>query len=167
MAETSGSSNALSQEELSRRKFLNLAINGVGAGITAVLAVPLAGYFLDPALRSAESKRAWVKLGAASDLTASPKPYNFQTVRKEGFMQQKVSATAYAFLDENGEVRALNNTCTHLGCPAGWDESKGKFFCPCHGGVYSKTGKKEAGPPPADLLVYDAKVEDGTVFISV
>ena len=167
MADSAGTPNALSQEDVSRRKFLNLAINGVGAGLTAVLAVPLAGYFLDPALRSAGSARSWVKLASASDLTNSPQPFKFQTVRKDGFMQQKADATAYAFLDEDGQVTALNNICTHLGCPAGWDGAKNKFFCPCHGGVYSKSGKKEQGPPPADLHRYEAKIEDGSVYISV
>ncbi|MEB3198072.1 MAG: ubiquinol-cytochrome c reductase iron-sulfur subunit [Candidatus Sericytochromatia bacterium] len=166
MADTAGTAPTSTSDDITRRKFLNQAINVVGAGITAILAVPLTAYFLDPAVRSSASKKNWVKLGPASDLTASPKAFNFQTVRTEGFMKQNVNATAYAFMDDAGQPQALSNTCTHLGCPAGWDEAKGKFFCPCHGGVYTKDGTNVAGPPPRPLPRFEAKVENGDVYIN-
>lgn len=164
MADTT---HAASPDDISRRNFLNLAINGVGAAMTAVLAVPLTGYFLDPALRSAESKKNWVKIGGAGDISDTPKQFTFQTERVEGFMRQQVNATAYVFKDEKGEPYALSNTCTHLGCPASWDGANSRFFCPCHGGQYDKTGKNVAGPPPRPLAQFSAKIENGDLYISV
>ena len=156
----------MAEADLSRRHFLNVMVNAVGAGITAILAVPLAGYFLDPAMRKAGGEKNWVKLGAATDLTDTPKAYTFQTMRTEGFMKQQVNASAYAFI-ENGQPRAISNTCTHLGCPAGWNAEKNEFHCPCHGGVYDKTGKNIGGPPPSPLPSFDAKIENGEIYISV
>jgi menaquinol-cytochrome c reductase iron-sulfur subunit len=157
----------MAEADLSRRHFLNVAVNAVGAGITAILAVPIAGYFLDPALRSSDSKKNWVKLGPASDLGADPKEFAFQTIRSEGFMKQNVNAKAYAYLADDGKPVAFSNICTHLGCPAGWEASESKFRCPCHGGVYDKTGKNIAGPPPRPLPPFEAKLEGGDVYISV
>lgn len=153
-------------EDLSRRQFLNVMVNAVGAGITAILAVPLAGYFLDPAMRKAGGAKTWVKLGPASELSDTPKVYTFQAVRTEGFMKQQVNASAYAFMD-GGQAKAISNTCTHLGCPAGWNADKNEFHCPCHGGVYDKTGKNIGGPPPAPLPAFTAKIENGDLYIEV
>ena len=153
--------------DLSRRQFLNTMVNAIGAGITAILAVPLAGYFLDPAMRKAAGEKNWVKLGAAGELSDTPKAYTFQTVRTEGFMKQQVNASAYAFMGEDGQPKAISNTCTHLGCPAGWNADKSEFHCPCHGGVYDKTGKNIGGPPPRPLPSFEAKIENGDLYIEV
>ena len=41
----------MAEADLSRRQFLNTAVGAIGAAITAIVAVPVAGYFIDPALR--------------------------------------------------------------------------------------------------------------------
>ena len=157
----------MAEADLSRRHFLNVAVNAVGAGITAILAVPLTGYFLDPALRTTVGTKNWVKIGSKGELGADPKEFAFQTVRSEGFMKQSVSAKAYAYVDDKGAPVAFSNICTHLGCPAGWQEDEGLFLCPCHGGKYDKTGKNIGGPPPRPLPVYEAKFEGDDLLISV
>ena len=156
----------MGQEDLSRRQFLNVAVNAIGALITAVVAVPVAGYFIDPVLRGKSGAGDWVKLAPVGELGADPKEFQFSTVRSEGFMKQEVSAKAYAYV-EGDKARAFSNICTHLGCPAGWDGSKQKFFCPCHGGVYDKSGQNVAGPPPRPLPPYETKIEDGYVYIQI
>jgi cytochrome b6-f complex iron-sulfur subunit len=32
-----------------------------------------------------------------------------------------------------------------------WQEGKGEFLCPCHGGRFSSTGVVLGGPPPRPL----------------
>lgn len=151
---------------LSRRDFLNTAVNAMGAVITAIIAVPVAGYFLDPALRAAAGEADWIKLGPVADINATPAVYRVTAEKADGFMKKQVSANVYAF-SENGEAVAMSNTCTHLGCPVTWQPGDSKFFCPCHGGVYDKTGDNIAGPPPAPLPRYATKVENGELFIQV
>lgn len=159
----------MAEADQSRRQFLNLMVNAIGAGMTAVLAVPFAGYFLDPQVNPARrgGSKSWVKLGPATDLTKTPKQYAFQTVRTEGFMKQQVNETAFAFLDDSGKPVVISNTCTHLGCPANWDASKNEFFCPCHGSSFDKTGKNVAGPAPRPLPGFEAKLEGGDIYINV
>lgn len=153
-------------ETLSRRNFLNTAIGAVGAVITAIIAVPVAGYFIDPALRQSGSKGSWVKLGPAADLSETPKQFAVSTERLDGFMTQKVNATVYAYT-VNGEPLALSNTCTHLGCPAAYTEADKEFHCPCHGGVYDITGKNIGGPPPKPLPRFATKIENGDLYVEI
>lgn len=41
--------------------------------------------------------------------------------------------------------------CPHLGCYFQWQAAQKKFFCPCHGSVFSILGEHEAGPAPRGL----------------
>lgn len=154
--------------DLSRRQFLNTAINAVGAVMTAIIAVPIAGYFMDPVVRTsgAGAGGTWVRLGSASELGNAPKKFTISTEKVDGFMKQKFAADVYAY-QEGDQLIALSNTCRHLGCPVGYDEKQEKFVCPCHGGVYKKNGEKESGPPPGPLGSYKAKIENGDVMILV
>ncbi len=64
-----------------------------------------------------------------------------------------------------GEVVALSEKCTHLGCRVPYCESSGRFECPCHGSVFSRAGDYLSGPAPRGMDRYPAEVEDGLVFI--
>jgi cytochrome b6-f complex iron-sulfur subunit len=63
--------------------------------------------------------------------------------------------------------RVFSGVCTHLGCIVRWEEQKGRFLCPCHQGIFDKTGKVISGPPPRPLDEFQVKVEDKLVFIMV
>jgi menaquinol-cytochrome c reductase iron-sulfur subunit len=155
----------MAEADLSRRQFLNTAINAVGAVMTAMIAVPIAGYFMDPVLRSASGAAGtWVKLAGVSELGDAPKKFTISAEKVEGFMKQKVAADVYAFKDGDKMI-AMSNTCQHLGCPVAYTESDGKFHCPCHGGVYDKQGTNIGGPPPRPLARYATKVENGDLMI--
>jgi menaquinol-cytochrome c reductase iron-sulfur subunit len=152
--------------DLSRRQFLNTAVNAVGAVITAIIAVPVAGYFIDPALKQGGGAGGWIKLASMSQLTGTPAQFTVSAERTEGFMKQNVKANVYAFV-KDGQPTALSNVCTHLGCPVSWDAGSAHFNCPCHGSVFDATGKNIAGPAPKPLPTYATKVENGELFIQV
>ena len=49
-----------------------------------------------------------------------------------------------------GTFLAYNSTCTHQGCPVGYNGSQ--FACPCHGATYAvATGDVTGGPAPLPL----------------
>lgn len=156
----------MAEADLSRRQFLNTAVGAVGAVITAIIGVPIAGYFIDPALRKGAGEGSWVKLKPLAELTDTPVQFVVSATKVDGFMKQNVNATVYAF-QLNGEPVAMSNICTHLGCPASWDAGQNKFFCPCHGGVYAKDGTNVAGPPPRPLPRFATKVENGDLYVQV
>jgi Rieske Fe-S protein len=65
---------------------------------------------------------------------------------------------------------ALSSTCPHLGCQVHWEANNDRFFCPCHNGIFDRSGKATAGPPAdagQSLLRYPLKVEGGLLFIEV
>ena len=64
------------------------------------------------------------------------------------------------------EVRAFSAVCTHLGCIVRWDPKPDHvWFCPCHGGRYSRDGRVVAGPPPRPLVAVPVTVRDGQLFV--
>ena len=152
---------------LSRRQFFNTAVNAVGAVVTAIVAVPVAGSFIDPALKKATGAGSWVKLGSLSQISATPTQFTVSAERVEGFMKQRVNATVYAFTGQDGQPVAMSNICTHLGCPVTYQGEKSEFFCPCHGSIFDKSGKPTAGPAPSPLPTFATKVENGDLYVEV
>ncbi len=66
----------------------------------------------------------------------------------------------------NGEVVALSEKCTHLGCRTPFCDSSGRFECPCHGSVFNRAGDYAAGPAPRGMDRYPVEEgEDGLLYI--
>jgi len=69
-------------------------------------------------------------------------------------------------LNVGGEVRAFEATCTHEGCPLGWNAQQRLIRCPCHGGAYDVMGRVVEGPPPAPLPRLGAEVGGGMIYVA-
>ncbi|MEE9416980.1 MAG: ubiquinol-cytochrome c reductase iron-sulfur subunit [Acidimicrobiales bacterium] len=66
----------------------------------------------------------------------------------------------------NGEIVALSEKCTHLGCRTPYCESSGQFECPCHGSVFNRAGDYVTGPAPRGMDSYPIEIgDDGLVYI--
>jgi cytochrome b6-f complex iron-sulfur subunit len=64
---------------------------------------------------------------------------------------------------------ALSDTCPHLGCKVHWEDTKNRFFCPCHNGTFDAKGKGTGGPPgdaSQELFAYDLKIGGNMLFIN-
>ncbi len=57
-------------------------------------------------------------------------------------------------LTSDGEIRAFNAICTHVGCTVEFRRAEEDIFCNCHNGVYDLHGKNVSGPPPRPLQEY-------------
>ncbi|MDX6459687.1 MAG: hypothetical protein QOE55_3384 [Acidobacteriaceae bacterium] len=151
----------------SRRVFLfklSLLINGA---VGAVLAVPLFGYLLGPALQKKGSDNSWVTLGPLTDFPEGETrlvsyrnpvttPWDGQTGDIPCWVRRVSGATFQVF--------AIN--CAHLGCPVRWFAQSKLFLCPCHGGAYYADGARASGPPERGLFEYDHKIVDNILMIS-
>lgn len=69
---------------------------------------------------------------------------------------------------------ALYRKCTHVGCVVPWlDEdpseddlaAKGRFNCPCHGGIFDRYGVVHAGPPSRPLDIFPITIENGELVV--
>ena len=149
-----------------RRAFLfKLSLLANGA-VGAVLAVPIIGYLLGPALKKGSSYNSWVALGPLSDFPESETrlvnyrnpvttPWDGQTGDIPCWVR-RVSGTTF-------QVFAIN--CAHLGCPVRWFAQSKLFLCPCHGGAYYADGSRASGPPERGLFEYEHKVSGDKLMI--
>ena len=151
----------------SRRAFLfKLSLLANGA-VGAVLAVPIIGYLLGPALKKGSSSNSWIALGPLSDFPeGETRLVNFRNPVTTSWDGQtgdipcwvrRVSGTTF-------QVFAIN--CAHLGCPVRWFAQSKLFLCPCHGGAYYADGARASGPPERGLFEYDHKITGDTLMIS-
>ena len=85
--------------------------------------------------------------------------------RRDGYTEVVEQRTVFLVRTGASECRALDSTCTHLGCRVSWDSEYQELRCPCHGGVYDKTGAVKAGPPPAPLASVDTRIDGGRVLV--
>lgn len=61
----------------------------------------------------------------------------------------------------NGDIVAISEKCTHLGCRVPFCESSGQFECPCHGSVFNRAGDFIAGPAPRGMDRHPTEIGDG------
>ena len=135
-----------------RRKFINLILGGGLLGWLASTLYPVISYLIPPA--RSEARVRSVKAGSVDQFKL-----NSSKIIKFG----RIPVILIRKID--GQFVALSATCTHLGCIIKWEEDKERFFCPCHKGIFDKTGEVLGGPPPRPLDQYKVEVENRLVFI--
>ncbi len=175
-------------EEMSRRRFLHGIVVAVGGIIGTLLGLPIAGYFLSPALKdnkvyaqvdrlsrprwlassrsSGVGGSAWTPIASAGEAQAGePVEKAYAWRRKEGWMTTSGRSSVWLVKHEDGSFTAFDPHCTHLGCPYSWNAEEALFKCPCHDAAFDIHGQVVQGPPPRGLDHYEVKVEGDKVLI--
>lgn len=62
-------------------------------------------------------------------------------------------------------LRVVEQTCTHLGCPVNWVPTDGRFECPCHGSQFNRDLSVYHGPAPDPLHEHEFKLSGDTLTI--
>lgn len=132
-----------------------------GLGASYGTAALYAGRYLYPAGPRA---RAWLYVARVADVPVGGS-LNYTTPggEKVAIARQAASGGAEDFV-------ALSSTCPHLGCQVHWESQNQRFFCPCHNGIFDKSGKGTGGPPGdagQSLPRYPLKSEGGLLYIEV
>lgn len=157
----------MESKDISRRQFLNYALMGTGGFLAAMPVVPMLRFAVDPLLQQTENNNM-VKIGPVDQFNETPQRVTFKMEVKDGWYTSNNTFTAWVFKDK-GEIVALSPICTHLGCTVMWEGSEqheNEFYCPCHGGRYTKDGVNIPNTPPkAPLAVYDQRIEDGNLYL--
>ncbi len=147
-----------------RRSFLKGGIAFIGSLISFAIGVPLIGFAISPALKKGSKK--WVDVGIVDLLKGSRyKKINYTFQSKDGWVEINKKRSVYVTDKGDGDFVVFSRVCTHLNCLVRWNESKGQFLCPCHGGVFDKEGNVVAGPPSRPLERMPLKVEDGVLYV--
>lgn len=136
---------------MNRRSFLTWGSAGfvtlcsaVGVSFGAVVRFMIPSVFYEPP--------QLFKIGVPADF-----PYGAPTF----LANEKI----FVFRERGRGFAVASAVCTHLGCTVNFFPSDDKFHCPCHGSVFSATGKVLHGPAPKPLnwfevtLARDGKLE--------
>ena len=145
---------------MSRQKMLAGATIGLGALMSAIIAVPVTITVLAPSFKTI--KEYPVDIGPT---TLYPKvgqgqiPWHAVTFENRPDDTTGLSRRlVYVRNDGDDKFTAIANTCMHLGCPV--QANATGFACPCHGGQYDSQGRRIAGPPVRPLNRYETTVDD-------
>ncbi len=156
--------NASSNKKMTRRDFMKAAIVSIGGLIGAAVGLPAIAYIVGPALK--QTAETWIRLGSINKIELN-NPTLFKTTvdTQTGWISTQEEISAYVLTENGNDFVAISNICTHLGCRVRWIAEEGKFFCPCHNGVFAKDGTVVSGPPPRPLDRFETKAESGILYI--
>ena len=151
--------------ETSRRRFLATVTNGIMGIIGAVVAY-IGGRAALSSTAAAQGN--WLPASSILDLKDNePTPVTLTVSRLDGFREVIDKKTIFLVKTSDKEVAAMDSTCSHLGCLVAWDAQAQLFKCPCHGGVYDRTGAVKDGPPPQALTKLSTRLDGQRVLVQV
>ena len=141
-----------------RREFLKRITGLMSVLVAATLAVPLLGSIIGPSFRM--KKPRWANVGDISSLTiGQPTNMKFAFKTEDAYLRETVIYDIWVIKHSPSEVTVFSPICTHLGCRYIWHPATNEFACPCHGSIYSNTGKVLGGPAPRPLDTLPWKLE--------
>ena len=148
-----------------RRTLLVRFIQSIHAVMGATLALVVGGAVVAPSFTRRQS--AWLPAGDFAALEDGlPLPVTLRVARPDGATEMIDRRVVY-LVRAGHDVRALDSTCTHLGCRTKFNPESKRIECPCHGGVYDAAGNVVSGPPPSPLRRLATRVDNDTVFVEI
>ena len=147
-----------------RRGFLKAATAVLGSVVALVLGIPLIGTVVGTIYRM--RKLNWAKVAEVDSLPLEqPVKLSWTDQKVDEFIRERVERDVWAIKHSPAEVTVYSPVCPHLGCQYNWHPDKHAFICPCHGSIYSITGKVLGGPAPRPLDTLPTKLENGVLYV--
>lgn len=137
---------------MTRRTFLIMLLSTTGVLGAAGLLAPIVRYAY-PAVKAVAVAK--LKVATAAQLAAAGGELDFD-------YQDTPSSLVKL---EDGTYVGVSRVCTHLGCIIKWQAEDARFFCPCHAGIFSPTGKVLGGPPPRPLAKLVVRVQGADIWV--
>lgn len=146
-----------------RRTVLGVLVGVINLVLVGGIVGPVLGFIGSPV--ASKMKGGWHPVLAEADLpVGTTREVTFSMMVKDGYMMTERNYTVFVRRHADGIV-CFDPACTHLGCRIKLDEKKGRYMCPCHGGVFDAEGKVVSGPPPKPLEEHPVKIEGGKVWV--
>jgi Rieske Fe-S protein len=154
------------EADAGRRRFLSGVISVIQGSIAATLTFLLGGAAAAPGF--GKHRTNWWPAIPLDDLPeGEPTPVTIRVAREDGYSQAVDRQIVFLVRTGDAQVAGLSSTCTHLGCRVSWDATAQVLKCPCHGGVFDRTGAVRAGPPPAPLPTIQTRLEGNQVLVQL
>jgi menaquinol-cytochrome c reductase iron-sulfur subunit len=162
---------AFEGETVTRRRLMDLTVNGAGAITVAAIALPALGFALGPLF--SRIPFAWQPIGTPSDFPNDTYVTKVITIvpgigeagKSIAYVRGRNPSIDTEPEDQYNHFVALSSRCMHLGCPVRFTPAAGRFICPCHGGVYDFRGIPTGGPPVRPLDHFYTRLNNGLVEI--
>lgn len=151
---------------MERRKALTLLVHGGSASIAALVGIPTLIYAISPGTNR-RSEQRWGSLGPLADFVPGTISAAVVQLPKDDRVSSPVKPGVYVWRVDQEEVIVFSRSCTDLGCPVTFDPGSECFFCPCHGGIFSKQGDPMAGPPDRPLYRYHTRLQNDELQIDL
>ena len=154
-----------------RRGFLRTVTGWLAAAMGAVVTLPGLGFLASPLVRETVRGGGGTPLRVArlTELKAG-KPLRCD-VRGElvdawsRIPDVKLGSCWLVKSEGDGKVRAFSTVCPHLGCGVDYDETAGKFNCPCHTSAFDLEGRCLSGPSPRGLDELETRIDGRDVLV--
>ncbi len=165
---------AFDGETVTRRRFMDVAANGVGAVAAAAFTLPALGFALAPVFKVAPYVE-WQAVGPPSDFpdnnylakVITLVPGIGEAGKSIAYVRSRNPALDTEPEDQYNHWIALSSRCMHLGCPVRWVDAAERFICPCHGGVYNLRGQVVGGPPVRPLDRFYTRLNPTTGLVEI
>jgi nitrite reductase/ring-hydroxylating ferredoxin subunit len=92
-----------------------------------------------------------------------------EAIKPGGLHLGKAEGVPILIAEVEGQYYALNNRCTHQGCPLSGGSLEGPILqCRCHGSRFDvRTGQVVGGPAERPVETYAVRVENGKVIVTL
>ncbi len=151
---------------MERRKALTWLVHGGSATVALAVGVPTLIFAVAPGRTPSDVPR-WAIIGPMSEFPVGT--ITAASLQPAGKTQsdQPLLPGVYVWRVDEQDVIVFSRSCTDLGCPITFDRGSECFFCPCHGGIFSKQGDPMAGPPDRPLYRYHTRIEAGELQVDL
>ena len=152
---------------MKRRKLFEISLYGLGVSIAGIVAVPAVLSALSPGWKRSEQS-SWRPLGSIEGFPEGEITLTSVNINRGDWSSHLSTKSVYVWRRKDEDVIVYSRNCTDLSCPIRFDKGSECFFCPCHGGIFSKSGEVMAGPPKSPLMKYKTRMtQDGVLEIDL
>jgi len=151
---------------MNKRELSKYLIASFGTVLGGIVGIPSILSALSPSLRR-EKKENWQAVGHIDDFKEGVMSKAAVPVPREDWSQSLRKKGVFVLREEGDNVIVFSRSCTDLSCPVTWDPGSEWFFCPCHGGIFSKEGEPKAGPPKEPLFRYSNRIRNRILEIDL
>jgi menaquinol-cytochrome c reductase iron-sulfur subunit len=151
---------------MTKRSFSKLIVAGVGCVISTVVGLPAILAALAPSLKRREGEN-WVPVGNVATYPLGEVVKAVVPVPRNDWAAALRERGVFVLREAADTIVVFSRNCTDLSCPITWDPGSHWFFCPCHGGIFSKEGEPKSGPPKLPLYRYATRLRGDMLEIDL
>ena len=155
---------AASGSQGTRRTFLKVVTGILTAPLVILMGWPFIQNIVGTIFRI--PKAHFAKVGKMSGFPdGKPVSPKFMGPNENPYIHTEETYDVWVIKHSASKVTVFSPICPHLGCRYNWYPKADKFICPCHGSVYSITGKVLGGPAPRGLDTLPWKIEKDELYV--